>query len=435
MLNPYDIIAKKRDRNKLDKDEIDFFINNYVSGLIKDYQMSALLMAIYLNGMDIEETYYLTEAMKNSGKILDFEHEFDTVTVDKHSTGGVGDKVSLVVGPILASLGICVPKLSGRGLGHTGGTLDKLESIPGFRVNLNKEEIISTTKKCGIVISGQTESITPADKLMYSLRDVTATVGSIPLIASSIMSKKLAAGCKIIVIDIKCGSGAFMKEYKDAKLLAEYMIEIGKLAKKKVICEITNMNEPIGYTVGNNLEVIEAINTLNNNGPADFTKLCIELSKEAIIHAFNVDGNKATNLIKDSLENGKAFNKFREMVISQGGNVNYIDNINLFEKTKYTFEYKAKKSGYIYSMNSTEIGLASMELGAGRKLKEDDIDYSAGIILRTKCGDYVNKGDTLFTLFANDEIKFKKAIEYIDEGIVISREKPDKEELILGIIK
>ncbi|MCR4661274.1 MAG: thymidine phosphorylase [Clostridia bacterium] len=435
MLSIYDIISKKRDKKELTKEEIQFVIEGFVNGSIKDYQMSALLMAIYINGMNFDETYYLTDQMKNSGKTLDLENYFDEITIDKHSTGGVGDKTSFVVCPILASFGIKVPKLSGRGLGHTGGTIDKLESIPGFKTSLSQEEIIELTKKVGFVISGQTNDITPADKLIYGLRDVTATVGSVPLIASSIMSKKLAAGCKVIIIDIKCGSGAFMKDYSEAQNLAKYMIEIGKRANKKVICEITNMDEPLGNAVGNSLEVIEAINTLKGKGPEDFTRLCIELSVEAIKEAFNISNEEVVKRIEEKINNGEAYNKLIEMVQAQGGDISYIANTEKFPKAKVSIEYKAETDGFIESINATSIGLAAMELGAGRKVKSDIIDFSTGIIFNKKCGDRVDKNTTILTLYTNNIDKLDLALEYVKSAIQISSNKPSSKKLILGKIQ
>ena len=390
-----DIIIKKRDGIKLSKKEIDFMVSGYTKGLIPDYQMSSFLMAIYFKGMDDEETSFLTKSMLNSGDILDLS-SIQGYKVDKHSTGGVGDKTTLVVAPIVASLGIKVAKMSGRGLGHTGGTIDKLESIPGYNVNISEDAFIKQVNDIGIALIGPTKSLAPADKKMYALRDVTGTVSSIPLIASSIMSKKLAAGTDIIVLDVKVGKGAFMKSIEEARKLAKAMVQIGTSLNKKVVAVLTNMNDPLGLAVGNNLEVIEAINTLNGNGPKDFTELCIIASAELILEAgLTKDIDEAKKLAIKQIENKEALNKFAELVKAQGGDASYIYNPDKFEKSKYIIPVMSNKAGYVKSIDALSIGIASMKLGAGREKLEDNINYNVGIILNKKPGDKVNNNDIL----------------------------------------
>ena len=398
-----DIIIKKRDGNKLTEKEIDFMVKGYTNGDIPDYQMSSFLMAIYFKGMDDDETSYLTKSMLNSGDILDLS-SIDGIKVDKHSTGGVGDKTSLVVAPIVASLGIKVAKMSGRGLGHTGGTIDKLESIPGYNTNLDEKDFINQVNKIGIALIGPTKSLAPADKKMYALRDVTGTVSSIPLIASSIMSKKLAAGTDIIVLDVKVGKGAFMKNVDDAKELARLMVQIGKNMNKKVVAILTNMNDPLGYAVGNNLEVIEAINTLNGKGPKDFNDLCINASAE-LIYESGLTNNieDAIKLAIRQIENKEALNKFIELVKAQNGDESYIINPDKFEKAKYIIPVVSNKEGYVKSIDALSIGIASMKLGAGREKLEDKINFNVGIIINKKPGDKVNKNDILAYIHSDFE--------------------------------
>ena len=428
-----DIIIKKRDGFKLGEKEIDFMVSGYTNGDIPDYQMSSFLMAIYFRGMDDLETSYLTKAMLNSGDILDLS-SIDGIKVDKHSTGGVGDKTTLVVAPIVASLGIKVAKMSGRGLGHTGGTIDKLESIPGYNVNLTEEDFIKQVNKIGIAIIGHTKSLAPADKKMYALRDVTGTVSSIPLIASSIMSKKLAAGTDVIVLDVKVGKGAFMKNIEDARTLAKTMVEIGHQMNKKVVAVLTNMNDPLGLAVGNNLEVIEAINTLNGNGPKDFTELCTKASAELILESgYAKDIDEAINLAIRQIDNKEALNKFVELVNAQGGDASYISNPDKFEKTKYVIPVISTKEGYIKSIDAMSIGIASMKLGAGREKLEDKINFNVGIVLNKKPGDRVYKNDVLAYIHSdnNDVSEVSKMImdayDYSDTSIDYK--------LILDIIK
>jgi len=428
-----DIIIKKRDGNKLTEKEIDFMVKGYTSGDIPDYQMSSFLMAIYFKGMDDYETSFLTKSMLNSGDILDLS-SIDGIKVDKHSTGGVGDKTSLVVAPIVASLGIKVAKMSGRGLGHTGGTIDKLESIPGYNTNLDEKDFINQVNKIGIALIGPTKSLAPADKKMYALRDVTGTVSSIPLIASSIMSKKLAAGTDIIVLDVKVGKGAFMKNVNDAKELARLMVQIGKNMNKKVVAILTNMNDPLGYAVGNNLEVIEAINTLNGKGPKDFNDLCINASAELIYEAGltnNIDD--AIKLAVRQIENKEALNKFIELVKAQNGDESYIINPDKFEKAKYIIPVISNEEGYVKSIDALSIGIASMKLGAGREKLEDKINYNVGIIINKKPGDKVNKNDILAYIHSD----FKNVCE-INDMIINAYEFSNTKieyNLILDIVK
>ncbi len=428
-----DIIIKKRDGNKLTEKEIDFMVKGYTSGDIPDYQMSSFLMAIYFKGMDDYETSFLTKSMLNSGDILDLS-SIDGIKVDKHSTGGVGDKTSLVVAPIVASLGIKVAKMSGRGLGHTGGTIDKLESIPGYNTNLDEKDFINQVNKIGIALIGPTKSLAPADKKMYALRDVTGTVSSIPLIASSIMSKKLAAGTDIIVLDVKVGKGAFMKNVNDAKELARLMVQIGKNMNKKVVAILTNMNDPLGYAVGNNLEVIEAINTLNGKGSKDFNDLCINASAELIYEAGltnNIDD--AIKLAVRQIENKEALNKFIELVKAQNGDESYIINPDKFEKAKYIIPVISNEEGYVKSIDALSIGIASMKLGAGREKLEDKINYNVGIIINKKPGDKVNKNDILAYIHSD----FKNVCE-INDMIINAYEFSNTKieyNLILDIVK
>ena len=403
-----DLILKKRNGNKLNKEEIDFMVSGYTNGDIPDYQMSAFLMAIYFEGMDDEEAALLTDSMLHSGEILDLS-SINGIKVDKHSTGGVGDKTSLVVAPIVASLGIKVAKMSGRGLGHTGGTIDKLESIPGYNTSISIDEFISQVEEIGISIIGQTKNLAPADKKLYALRDVTGTVESIPLIASSIMSKKLASGADAIVLDVKVGSGAFMKDLESARHLARLMVEIGKTAGKKVVAILTNMDEPLGYAVGNNLEVIEAINTLNGKGPKDFTELCLIASAELIVAAnLASDIDEGIKLAKKQIDNKKALDKFADLVRAQGGDESYIYHPDKFAKASNIIEVKSTKAGYVVSIDALQIGNAAMQLGAGRKSLDDKINHRVGVVLNKKVGDKVEEGDTLAYIHSvskeNDDI-------------------------------
>lgn len=432
-MNILEIIEKKRDNKKLNKEEIEYFIKGYTNGEIADYQASALIMAIYINGMDEEEITNMTLEMASSGEMLDLS-DLGTV-VDKHSSGGVGDKVTLILMPIMASMGVNVAKMSGRSLGFTGGTADKLEAIPGYNINLSIEEFKENVKKIGISLITQTGNLAPADKKIYALRDAISCTSSIPLIASSIMSKKIAAGANKIVLDVTCGSGAFMKNIHDAKELAIQMNKIGKLANKETICVITNMNEPLGYAVGNNLEIVEAVNSLKGNMPEDVEKVVLELGADMLKLACkgeNIEENK--NKIKDTIKTRKAFHKFVELVGNQGGDMAYIENTEKFSKAKYEIEVLSKNDGYIKEINAEEIGKLASKLGAGRTKKEDEIDYTAGIVLNKKVGDTVKVNEKLATLYTNKE-QYEEAKKELERIIKISDEVVEKEETILEIIE
>ncbi len=430
----YDVIKNKRDGKVLSKQEIDFFISGYINGDIPDYQASALLMAIYYKGMTVEETTNLTLAITNSGKTLSFDG-IDGIRVDKHSTGGVGDKTSLVVAPIVASLGVKVAKMSGRGLGHTGGTIDKLEAIPGYRTDIPLEEFKNIVNKTGLSIIGQTEQLAPADKKLYALRDVTATIDSMPLIASSIMGKKLCADDDCIVLDVKTGSGSFMKTIEESKELASLMVDIGKNAGKKMMAVITDMSSPLGNAIGNSLEVIEAVETLKGNGPKDFTEVCLYLASRMLYLAGKGGIKECEEACKQAIYSGNALKTFYESVKLHGGNADLILDTNKFEKAKYSKQILATKSGYISEINAEGYGFASLLLGAGRNTKEDKIDYLAGIIINKKLGDYVKKGDLLATFFASDKSKFDSAESKYLQSTKISDKKPNFTPLIHGTIE
>ena len=396
-MNVINIIKKKKRNEELSKGEIEFVVNEYTKGSIPDYQMSALLMAICINGMNERETFDLTMAMLHSGDIMDLSR-INGITVDKHSTGGVGDKTTLIIAPIVAALGGRVAKMSGKGLGHTGGTIDKLESIEGVRTILTEEEFFKQVNEIGVAVISQTVNLAPADKKIYALRDVTATVESIPLIASSVMSKKIASGTDGIVLDIKVGSGAFMKDVQSATELANEMIKIGKSANKKVIALITNMDIPLGKNIGNYLEVKEAIEVLSGGGPEDLKEICIQLASYMLMICNGKDINVIRHEVEECLQNGKALEKFKQMIIMQGGKENCLDTS--FE-AKYKKEVLSTKRGYIVNMNTEKIGEVSSMLGAGRKTKDDILDYTAGIILNKKIGDYVEENEVLATLYSS----------------------------------
>ena len=428
-MNIINIIDKKRLNKELTNEEINYFISEYTKGAIPDYQASALLMAICINGMNPREIVDFTMAMVHSGDMLDLSDISDNI-VDKHSTGGVGDKVTLIVMPIIASLGIPVAKMSGRGLGITGGTIDKLESIPGYNVNLTLEQCKENVKQHGISIIAQTGDLAPADKKLYALRDVTATVQSIPLIASSIMSKKIAAGANHIVLDVTCGKGAFMKDISMARQLADMMIEIGKLANRDTRCVITAMDQPLGYAIGNTLEVIEAINFLKGDMPEDLKEVILEIGSEMLKvcgSGDDIENNK--QLILDSINSGKAFEKFKELVIAQGGDKSFIEDTSKFEKAAYQLELKASQNGYIKEIDSYKIGEYCMNLGAGRKRKEDSINHKVGIILKKKIGDYVEEGENLAIVHTDDE---NINLDELNGAYVISNEVVDKPKVILN---
>lgn len=418
-----DIIMKKRDGGELSAEEIHFFIEGYVKGEIPDYQVSALLMAIVFKGMSKAETFALTEAMLHSGETVDLS-EIVGVKVDKHSTGGVGDKTSLVLGPLVASAGVKLAKMSGRGLGHTGGTLDKLESIPGFNISLDRQTFIKTVQNVGMSIIGQTGDLVPADKKLYALRDVTATVDSIPLIASSIMSKKLASGADTILLDVKFGDGAFMKNMKDAKELASLMVEIGKYFNKDTRAEITAMDEPLGFAVGNNLEVKEVVQTLLGQGPKDLTELCLESGSTMLLQANAVaTKEEGKALLEENLKNGNAYKVFLEFVKAQKGDISFLKDLSKFPEALYRQEIYAPRSGNILKVKALTIGVAAMKLGAGRMKKEDTIDMSAGIVLNHKIGDAVKKGELLATLYTERPSyepvvkEILDAFEIVDESV------------------
>lgn len=434
-MNILDIIAKKRDKRELTKEEIEFFVNEYTKGTVTDYQASALIMAIYINGMNSRETTDLTMAMTNSGEKLDLSSVSDIV-VDKHSTGGVGDKITIILMPIIASLGIPVAKMSGRGLGFTGGTVDKLESIPGYNTSIPIEEFIKNVKEIGISVIGQTMNLAPADKKMYALRDTISCVDSMPLIASSIMSKKIAAGANKIVLEVTCGNGAFMKNKEDAIKLAEKMKEIGELANKETVCVLTNMSEPIGKTVGNTLEIIEAVEALKGNMTEDIETIVTTIGAYIIKLSGNGDNIEENKLkIMENIKNKKAYNKFLELVSKQGGDVSFIENTEKFEKAKYIIPLVAKEEGYISKLDALAVGKISVNLGAGRMKKEDGIDNSVGIVLNKKIGDKVKIGDTLAYIHANNEEKGKIAVEDLYNAYEFSTEEVPKQEHILGVVE
>ncbi len=428
-----EIIAKKRDKQKLSKEEIEYFVQNYTNGNIPDYQASALTMAIYLNGMDEEETTNLTLAMAHSGDILDLSQL--GIVVDKHSTGGIGDKVTLILAPIIASLDIPVAKMSGRGLGYTGGTIDKLEAIPGYNTSLIIDQFIQNVKEIGIALMGQTLNLAPADKKLYALRDTTSTTESIPLIASSIMSKKIAAGANKIVLDVTCGSGAFMKDLDNATKLAETMKKIGELANKETVCVITSMEEPLGKAVGNSLEVIEAIEFLKGNMQQDVEEVILTLGAYMIKLAGkgnDIEENKQKML--EQIRNGKAFEKLEQWIQKQGGDISYLENIEKFEKSKFVVPVVTERSGYVEKLDAQEIGKASMDLGAGRKKKEDSIDFSVGIVLEKKIGDKVENGDVLTYIHANDENLGNEIAKDVLNAYTITNQPASKKQDILKIV-
>ena len=415
----YDLIEKKRGGGALTDEEIDFMITGYTKGDIPDYQMSAMMMAIYFQGMNDKETLKLTTAMRDSGDQLDLS-AIEGRKVDKHSTGGVGDKTSIALTPLVASVGVKVAKMSGRGLGHTGGTIDKLESFDGFRVDISNEQFIKQVNTIGVSIMGQTKDLAPADKKLYALRDVTATVENISLIASSIMSKKLAAGADAIVLDVKTGSGAFMKNLDDARALAKAMVTIGKGAGRDMFAFITDMDEPLGCAVGNALEVKEAIDTLKGKGPADFTELVLNLAcRMVMLSGIETDEDKAMALLKENITNGKALDKLAEFVSAQGGDSRAVYDTELLPKANNIYELKADKDGYITHINCEEVGIASLVLGGGRETLDSVIDLSVGIVLNKKCGDKVSAGDVLAYVHYNDDKKKEDSVKRLKDAYQI----------------
>ena len=429
-----DIIIKKRDGGVLTNEEIQFFVDGYTNGSIPDYQASALLMAIYFQGLNKEETYQLTRAMRDSGDVADLS-AIEGIKVDKHSTGGVGDKTTLIVGPLAAACGVPIAKMSGRGLGFTGGTVDKMESIPGFKTSLEEQEFFRLVNEGGLSVIGQTGSIAPADKKIYALRDVTGTVENLSLITASIMSKKLASGSDAIVLDVKCGDGAFMDTAEKAQQLGEMMTEIGNADGKKTVAVITDMNQPLGRAVGNSLEVIEAIETLKGNGPSDITELSVNLAGIMIY----VGGKAATpeegaEKAQQALESGAALEKLRAFVEGQGGDTAVIDDYSRFKGHLYEAEVTSPKAGFVEQLKAKQVGLASQHAGAGRTSKEDEIDMAAGIYLNKKVGDAVATGELLATVYGNDEEKVKAAAEELQKAYIIGENMPEKQPLIHKII-
>ena len=424
-MRTYDIIAKKRDGNELNEYEINHIINGYVNGDIPDYQMSAFLMAIYLKGMTAKECGALTKCMLDSGDVMDLS-DIKGIKVDKHSTGGVGDKTTLIITPIVAACGVKVAKMSGRGLGHTGGTIDKLESIDGFKVGIEKKKFIEIVKRVGCCIVSQTGNLVPADKKIYALRDVTATVESIPLIASSIMSKKLASGADCILLDVKVGDGAFMKTSEEAIKLSKLMVEIGESFGKKVIAVITGMDEPLGNSIGNFLEVLEAYRVLNGKGPEDLKEVSVYLAAHMLYMAGMGDLKKCEEKARKSLEDGSALEKFKEMIYAQGGNTEFLEERYWQKKFDVKYECLSSVSGYVTKVEASKVGKASMILGSGRQVKEDSIDPYAGIVLNKKVGDKVEEGETLGTLYSSDIKKCKDAEKIFKKSFRISNEPPHK---------
>ena len=434
-MNILDIIAKKRDKKELSKEEIDFFIEGYTNGTVTDYQAAALIMAIYLNGMTNKEITNLTLAMAYSGEVLDLT-KLGEIVVDKHSTGGIGDKITLILMPIISALGVPVAKMSGRGLGFTGGTVDKLESIPGYNTQITVDEFIENVQKIGISLIGQTLNLAPADKKIYALRDSISCVENISLIASSIMSKKIAAGATKIVLEVTVGNGAFMKNIEDAKKLSETMINIGKLAGKETVCILTNMDEPLGYSIGNNLEVIEAAEALQGDMEEDVKQVVLELGSYMIKLAGkgdNIEENKKKMI--ECIDNGSAYMKFLELIENQGGDVSYINDVSKFENAKYVYPILSEKTGFVKNVKAEKLGKISCELGAGRVKKEDIIDNQVGLIINKKIGDKIEKDEIIAIIHANDELKLKKAVEEIMDCFEICEEFVEKPQVILGIVE
>lgn len=427
-----DLIEKKRDGNELSKEEIEYIVTNYTNGKIPDYQVSALLMAIFYQDMTNEEITNLTLAIANSGDVIDLS-SLEGIKVDKHSTGGVGDTTTLILAPLAASVGVTVAKMSGRGLGYTGGTLDKLEAITGFQIELSDEAFVRIVNESKVAVIGQSGNLAPADKKLYALRDVTATVDSLPLIASSIMSKKIAAGADAIVLDVTTGDGAFMKNIEDARRLAKTMTSIGKLANRETVAVISDMSEPLGEAIGNSLEVVEAIETLQGNGPEDLVEMCYALGSQMVVLAGKAKTiDEARTLLQEALESGKALAKFKEMIQNQGGDPTIVEQPERILTARYTMELPAKQSGVVSKIVANELGIAAMMLGAGRKTKEDDIDHAVGLKLHKKIGDTVTKGESLLTIYSNDE-EISSVIELLYKNIEIG-ESAMKPTLIHDII-
>ena len=433
-MNIVDLIIKKRDGGKLTKEEIEFFIKGVTDSSIPDYQVSAMLMAIYFQDLDNEETSELTMAMAHSGGTFDLS-SVEGIKVDKHSTSGVADTTTLILAPLVASCGVPVIKMSGRGLGFSGGTLDKLESIPGFKIDVTEKQALEYAKTSGIVLMSQTDNLTPADKKLYALRDVTGTVDNIALISGSIMSKKIAAGADAIVLDVKCGSGAFMKDYPSAVKLAKTMAEIGRSVGRNVTAVISSMDQPLGMNIGNSLEVIEAIEVLKGNVKGDLLEVALTLGAYMLIGAKKVNSvEEGMAMLTENINNGKGLAKFRELLIQQHGNPDIIEDYSLLPLSKAKLEVKADSDGYIYSMNTAEIGRSSLETGAGRASKTDSIDFGSGIIMKVRIGDTVSKGDVIAEIYSATEEKCISAGKYLKDAIEIKAEKPEQTKLILDII-
>lgn len=429
-----DIIIKKRDKQKLTKEEISFFIHGVTDGSLPDYQISALLMAILLNGMDAEETAQMTMEMAHSGALFDLS-SLPGFKVDKHSTGGVGDTTTLILAPLVASLGVPVVKMSGRGLGFSGGTIDKLESIPGFQVGVTEEDALTYGKTSHLVLMSQTDNLTPADKKLYALRDVTGTVDSIPLIAASIMSKKIAAGADGIVLDVKCGSGAFMKTQKDAEALAHIMVEMGQHVGRKVTAIISGMDQPLGMYIGNSLEVMEAMEVLKGNVKGDLLEVSLLLGAHMLLLAGRVQTEaEGKALLQQQIDNGAGIAKFHELLIQQGGNPAIIEQPDLLPLSPCSLEVKAEKSGYLTHMDTAKIGRASQETGAGRAFKEQPLDFGAGIITKKRLGDYVEAGEVLAVIYSATDKACASAAEFFQSALTISAEKAPLPPLVLNII-
>lgn len=422
-MDAYGLIAKKRDGRKLTREEIDFLVSNFTLGKIPDYQMSAFLMAVCINGMDGEETFFLTDSMVHSGEVLDLS-SIDAPKIDKHSTGGVGDKVSLVLAPLLASCGIVVPMISGRGLGHTGGTLDKLESIPGFKTSLSLEEFKETLSRIGIAIMGQTQEIAPADKEIYALRDVTATVESVPLIVGSIMSKKLASGCDGIIFDVKVGNGAFMRQLDDAEKLAQALVSVAERMGRKASAVFTSMDEPLGFAVGNSLEVIESIECLKGKSPRDLWEVTEALGVQVLLMGeVSSDEEEARKILKSKIENGEALGKFKEMVENQGGDTRAIDDCSRFPRAEFVLQVQAERDGFLKAIDTLRVGQLCTELGGGRKVITDQIDPGVGFTFEKKIGDRVRKGEAIATVHASDRSAGEKVALDFEETYILSDRK------------
>ena len=430
----YDLITKKKRGEELSESEIYEFIGGYTRGEIPDYQVSALMMAIYFRGMTDAETAAMTMAMAQSGDTVDLS-EFGALTVDKHSTGGVGDKTTPVIAPIVATLGCKVAKMSGRGLGHTGGTVDKLESFPGYKTSMDSEEFFDCVRRCGMAVIGQSGNLAPADKKLYALRDVTATVDSIPLITASVMSKKLAAGSHSIVLDVKYGSGGFMKTPEDAEKLARGMVEIGKRCGRNIAALITSMDIPLGFGIGNSIEIKEAIEVLSGRGPEDLRTVCISLATEMASLSLGLEREEARGAVLDAIESGRALAKMKEWIGAQGGDAAFAEDTSLFPLAEFERQVTAPTDGYIYSMDAERVGIASVVLGAGRMTKDDEIDHSAGIILAKKTGDRVKKGEVIATLYTNREAKLDEAEREVLGAIRFSDNEPEMPALIYKTIR